>query len=137
MLTSPPMWRTHYSMAHEDPESGVDWFAWPNAPEAGRELFVNATPNRDEEDHLTLGGWRLVDVRTLPSATEADRAHAILAFLEGVRVGSVQAAPTQLRFIELEARICGLLKGASPPKSKAKEKVGLEQILAARKEYHV
>ena len=54
-------------------------------------------------------GWSIVDVRTMPNQTDGDRAEAVKAFLEGVRIGSIEPGKGQLRYIELESKICGLL----------------------------
>jgi len=92
---------------------GLDkWRKWPPAPEEERPkaLYVNEGLPRVVTDWLRDDrGWRVVDVRALPNRSDGDRAESVKAYLEGVRVGSIEASKDLLRYIELEARICGLL----------------------------
>lgn len=56
-------------------------------------------------------GWVTLDVRLLPSDTMEERQRAVLAWLEGVRLGSVTAESGQGRVVEAEMRACGLFTG--------------------------
>jgi hypothetical protein len=88
------------------------WRNWPPAPEDERpkSLYVAESLPAVVTDWLSAErGWRVVDVRALPNRSDADRAEGVKAYLEGVRVGSIEASKEHLRYIELEARICGLL----------------------------
>ena len=92
------------------------WRTWPIAPEDERPKALYVCENLPEvvTDWLTdTRGWRIVDVRVLPNKSDADRAEGVKAYLEGVRVGSIEPGKEQLRYLELEARICGLLSNRS------------------------
>tara|TARA_R110000824_G_scaffold7533_4_gene34223 strand:+ start:2452 stop:2838 length:387 start_codon:yes stop_codon:yes gene_type:complete len=88
------------------------WRKWPEAPEEERPkaLYVN-----EVLPDIVLGwlrskrGWNVLDVRTMPNQSDGDRAEGVKSFLEGVRVGSIEPEKDQLKYLELEARICGLL----------------------------
>ena len=88
------------------------WRSWPGAPEEERPkaLYVyEALPDIVCSWLKNKQGWDVVDVRVMPNQSDADRAEGVKAFLEGVRVGSIEPDKDQLRYLELEARICGLL----------------------------
>ena len=90
------------------------WREWPGAPaeERPKALYVCETlPDVVLGWMQSKQGWLVVDVRTMPNRSDADRAEGVKAFLEGVRVGSIEPDKDQLRYLELEARICGLLSG--------------------------
>ena len=88
------------------------WRKWPPAPEEERPkaLYVNEGLPKVVTDWLRSDrGWKVVDVRVMPNRSDGDRAESVKAYLEGVRCGSIEASKDLLRYIELEARICGLL----------------------------
>jgi hypothetical protein len=99
----------------EDGDLG-NWRGWPEAPaeERPKALFVYETvPDIARAWLEHKQGWKLIDVRVMPNTSDADRAEGVKAFLEGVRVGSIEPGKDQLRYLELEARICGLLSNKS------------------------
>ena len=88
------------------------WRRWPGAPkdERPKALYVSEVlPAKVSAWLESKQGWVIVDVRTMPNKSDGDRAEAVKAFLEGVRVGSIEPGKEQLRYIELESKICGLL----------------------------
>ena len=89
----------------------IDFMSWPCVPEAlrGKPLYHAGLDNA-EEAALVMGGWKPIDVRLLPSGSDEDRAQAVKAWLEGVRLGSIVPARGVTKFVELEARIYGLLE---------------------------
>lgn len=92
---------------------GLDkWRSWPVAPEDERpkSLYIaEVLPDVVVRWLREQRGWRVVDVRAMPNRSDADRAEGVKAYLEGVRVGSIEPVKELLRYVELEARICGLL----------------------------
>jgi hypothetical protein len=71
---------------------------------------------------LERKGWLPVDVRLIGEDSDGDRAEAVKAYLEGVRMGSIAPDSALLRFLELEAKVYGLTSGkASAAKSGAIE----------------
>jgi len=91
-----------------------DLLQLPDIPQHLRpkKLPVNKTLTEDLKLTLEQRGWEIYDVRTLGGAD------AVKATLEGVRLGSIET--TNLRELELEAKIYGLLRGEE--KEKAPEK---------------
>lgn len=92
------------------------WRRWPAAPEADRPKSLYVTENLPpiaEGWLLDSRGWQVIDVRLMANATDADRAEGVKAYLEGIRVGSIEPQLDQLRYLELEAKICGLLSNKS------------------------
>jgi hypothetical protein len=114
---------------------GLDkWRKWPSAPEEERPkaLYVNEGLPEVVTDWLREErGWKVVDVRVMPNRSDGDRAESVKAFLEGVRCGSIEASKDLLRYIELEARICGLLSNKQRADDMVPKVEGdtLEQIL--------
>ncbi len=88
-----------------------DVTTWPEAPEDQRpkKLFVEQGFEPEDASLLKQKGWAPFDIRTLPNQSDAQRAEAVKAVLEGVRIGSIEANDKRLKHIELEARIYGLL----------------------------
>ena len=77
---------------------GLDkWRSWPVAPEDERpkSLYIaEVLPDVVVQWLREQRGWRVVDVRAMPNRSDADRAEPVKELL---------------RYVELEARICGLL----------------------------
>ena len=89
-----------------------EWGLWPEAPEDERPKSLYVSESLPDIVHTWLRskrGWAVIDVRTMANKSDGDRAEGVKAFLEGVRVGSIEPGKDQLRYLELEARICGLL----------------------------
>jgi hypothetical protein len=86
---------------------------WPDAPsdERPKNLFVDYTVCQDVRLVLFGRGWKVRDTRILPNKTDADRAEALKAVLEGIRVGTILPDKDRMRWIELEAKVYGLLTG--------------------------
>ena len=90
---------------------------------------------KDDRELLIDAGWVLVDLRSLGSQDFASRTQAVLATLEALRLGCVELSREDLRGLELEARICGLVssKGVSDEKPKMDDE-DMDQVLAFGKE---
>jgi len=90
-----------------------DWSEWPEAPaeERPKSLFVNTSLTGSVRSELLSRGWKVVDVRTLANQSDGDRAEALKANLEGIRLGTIDADKDRLRWLELEAKVYGLLTG--------------------------
>lgn len=86
---------------------------WPSAlpEEQPKDLFVNYTVSKTHRLTLEKRGWCVRDTRRLPNKTDADRAEALKAVLEGIRVGSIAPDKDKMRWLELEAKVYGLLTG--------------------------
>lgn len=54
-------------------------------------------------------GWEPIDVRLMPNETDDQRRDAVRATLEGIRFGTISADNKQLRALELEARVLGMI----------------------------
>ena len=90
-----------------------DWSDWPEAPaeERPQSLYVNTSLIGSVRSELLSRGWKVVDVRTLSNQTDGDRAESLKANLEGIRQGTIEADKDRLRWLELEAKVYGLLTG--------------------------
>jgi len=99
-------------------------------PVGNRRLYIRQQIFSDTLVHLESLGWQVIDIRTLPSDTDADRADSVKACLEGVRMGSIYPEQSLLKFLELEARTIGLLatKTVSMVETKRKSRK-LEDLL--------
>ena len=80
-------------------------------------LFVADNLDKDTHKFLKRQGWKVIDVRLMPNKTDADKAEAVKARLEGVRQGSIDEGSAPLRHLELEARCYGLLDKNKQPLS--------------------
>jgi len=91
--------------------SPIVWENWPEVPQAQRpkKLFVASGIASPEVALLSTRGWELVDIRLLPAETDDERRTGIKACLEGIRLGSINATDGVAKYIELEAKIYGLL----------------------------
>jgi len=69
----------------------------------------------------------------MANQTDGDRAEAVKSFLEGVRLGTISADAGLLRFIELEAKVYGLLTGrqaGTKSQDEINDSQALESILS-------
>ena len=88
---------------------------WPEVPQTQRpkKMYVNEGINGFDTTCLREKGWEVVDTRVMPNKTSKDKEKVVLAVLEGVRTGSIIPGKDQLKYLELEARVCGLLRTTS------------------------
>ena len=111
---------------------------WPDAPQEGRPkfLYVNKKVNITEVLELHDRGWLVCDVRALPARSDYERSEAVKAYLEGVRVGSIKPDDDVLKYVNLEAKICGLLEKGTLSKDDGgnKGKDDMESILSFGKD---
>lgn len=86
---------------------------WPDAPtdQRPKSLFVDSMVFEDTKGALKEKGWIVYDVRLLANKSDGDRAEALKCCLEGIRVGTIAADKDKLRWLELEAKVYGLLTG--------------------------
>ena len=112
------------------PEEFVFLLDWPKVPEEFRPkvLFVDSDPGRYVRDILSGRGWRLVDVRELPNATDADRSEGVKAYLEGVRSGTMRPNKEVLSHVELEAKIFGLVGTKDPSMGQNQARLDTQDI---------
>jgi hypothetical protein len=97
-----------------------------------RPLYVAVSIPADCYQVLKEKGWQIIDIRTMPMKTDTERADAVKACLEGVRVGSLFFSKEQRDLLELEAKICGLLSNKEPLGDRSNqifENADLEEIL--------
>ena len=96
----------------------ISFIGWPEVPEALRpkKLYISSGIKDIERGILVELGWEPIDVRLLETSTDAQRQVAIMAWLEGVRLGSIEASNTAAKYVELEMRACGLHSGGSETK---------------------
>lgn len=109
----------------------ADFLRWPIVPDEDRpkKLFhmglldAELTDGSSLIDYLRERGWEPVDVRLMANRTDADRAEAIKGYLEGIRVGSIEADPKSAKFLEHELRVYGMAQGKTPsgPRSDAND----------------
>ena len=101
----------------------VDVDNLPTVPQAQRpkKLFVNNNLSSEEEEKAKFLGWSPEDVRLMPNESMHDRKEAVLACLEGHRMGTISLNRIQLESIELEMKACGLLSNkVEAPKEESK-----------------
>jgi hypothetical protein len=77
-------------------------------------------------------GWTLVDVRSMPQANDEDRRAAVKAVLEGIRVGSIIPDPKKLKFLDLEARVLGMIGGKAPASGSGNDDDTIETLLGGK-----
>lgn len=77
--------------------------------ERPKRLPLASILSSEEEEHVRGLGWEPLDVRLMSNNDMNDRKEAVLAWLEGHRLGTITLTKIQLDAIELEMRACGLL----------------------------
>src|SRR3990167_97028 len=103
----------------------MNWDEWPEAPVEDRPKklpHAGGIPSWDYEKLLSKG-WAALDVRLMPNETDAQRAEAVKSWLEGVRMGVIEADAKLLKFIELECKVYGLSAGKTPAEDNKKKHV--------------
>ncbi len=103
----------------------------PEVPVVLRPKKLYVAQNMSTEEHeKALGlGWQIADVRLMPNESMHDRKEAVLAYLEGHRLGAIALNRIQLESIELEMKACGLLSNkVEAPKEVAK--IGKDDVNA-------
>jgi hypothetical protein len=103
---------------------------WPKAASAGQCLYI--AEQLDEATLLSLvaKGWVVIDVRTMPNSTDADRAASLRCWLEGLRVGTITVSKDRYKFVELEARTLGVLNTKTASDGKRNQEQELDPLEA-------
>ena len=87
----------------------IDFMSWPVVPDHQRPKPLYHVGMEPQEAAVLLkSGWEPQDVRLLDNETDEEKTLAVRAWLEGVRLGSIDATRGVTKFIEMEARILGL-----------------------------
>jgi hypothetical protein len=111
----------------------INWLSFPQVPDnqKPRPLYHSSIIPKQILKHLQDKGWEPVDCRLLPDNDLNQRATAVLAWLSGVRMGSIIPEVGQAKFIEMEMRCCGLYIGKQQATKKDDiEDDDLESILS-------
>lgn len=113
----------------------VDLTTWPRIPagEPAKPLYlIELLPDELQQD-LNAKGWAVTDVRVMPCANMIERQKVVLAYLEGVRQGTIEITPRLLDFLDLEAQISGLKTGKAQTQEEKKiDSATLETLLDFR-----
>lgn len=108
---------------------------WPDVPANLRPkpLFVTSVLPADTVEAMKVKGWVVTDLRLWPNGIMSERQALVLAWLEGLRVGSIEPSGRLLDVLDLEAKTCGLtsLKQA-PDKPKDLAEETIENILSIK-----
>jgi hypothetical protein len=91
----------------------IDWLSFPIVPDnqKPRQLYHTSRIAQQMVASLKNKGWEPTDCRLMPDNDLNQRATAVLAWLSGVRMGSIIPEIGQAKFIEMEMRCCGLYIG--------------------------
>jgi hypothetical protein len=110
----------------------IDVTNWPRLPkfQTGKPVYINYNITEDETKALERLGWVVSDVRLMSAEDMRQRQDIVLAWLEGLRQGTLEAPPKLMDFLELEARVCGLSTGKVLQNDAAKlDKKTTDQLL--------
>lgn len=103
---------------------------WPDVP-AGvprpRPIYVDYRVDPYVLDEVSKRGWLVKDVRTIE-----DRAKSLEGVLEGVRLGSIVRDYRDVKFLETEARILGLVgsKDRKPDEKESETRRDVQSLLS-------
>lgn len=92
-------------------EGIIDLLTFPEVPLERRpqRIYIDYFVDAVTKEALNGRGYEVIDVRSLPNSTDGDRAEAVKAYLEGIRLRTILPGEATARYVELEARIYGLL----------------------------
>lgn len=84
-----------------------DWDTWPDVPDNLRpkRLPHNGLVDKVAGELLRGKGWDPIDVRLMSANSDAERGMCLKAFLEGVRLGTIEMDFKLQKFLDLEARL--------------------------------
>lgn len=91
--------------------------------------YVSESLPETESLRVAESGWKLVDVRLMPNKTDEDRRACVKAWLEGIRSGTIEVEIKRLKFIELEAKVLGMIGGKAPT-SDLPDRTDFNELLA-------
>lgn len=88
----------------------IDPTTWPEVPNDARPktLYVNLVLDETAKQGLNDKGWIVSDVRLMPSTTDAQRLDVVKAYLEGIRMGSIDTSRDLKEFLDLELYVLGI-----------------------------
>ncbi len=110
----------------------LDFSNWPVVPQEQRpkKLYYLGQLDGDQGAALIAAGWDPIDVRLLPQTTDDEQVAAIKAWLQGLRLGSIESKAGQVKFAELEGKLYGALSARKVADSgPVLDKASLESIL--------
>jgi hypothetical protein len=92
-------------------EGIIDLLTFPDVPLDRRpqKIFIDYFLDGNTTEVLHGRGYEVIDVRSLANASDGDRAEAVKAHLQGIRQRTILPTEGAVRYIELEAKIYGLL----------------------------
>lgn len=102
------------------------WASWPDVPVESRpkRLPHAGGISSEEIELLASKGWAPLDVRLMPADSDAQRGSCLKAWLEGIRLGTIEADGKIQRFLDLEARALGLTSATrNPSEDKPKDEI--------------
>jgi hypothetical protein len=111
----------------------MDVTNWPEAPqdEQPKALYIAEALSTDEVTQLNARGWEVIDVRTMPNKTDADKWASVKATLEGVRARSITGmTKIDLEALKLEAASVGPKMAGSGVVQTRLDKADLDLILS-------
>lgn len=97
----------------------TDLASWPKAPKPGTPLPHDGMEPASLAKLRSLD-WDPIDVRGMPVENMKDREQAVLAWLHGVRLGTILPDSKKARMVEVEARACGLMAAKTARDDKPK-----------------
>jgi hypothetical protein len=91
----------------------VDFSDWPEVPRELRpkKLYYAVALGKPALLLLEKLGWDAINVRLMPDKTPEQKSEAIMAWLSGIRLGSIEANATVAKYVEMEMKAVGLLSG--------------------------
>jgi len=89
--------------------------SWPEVPNEQRQkkLFHCGLIGEKAAFGLRIKGWDPIDVRLLPNETDEHRRLALKAWLEGIRLGTIELDPRLAKWLELESKVYEIHKGVA------------------------
>ena len=120
-------------------EGIIDLLTFPEVPLDRRpqKIYIDYFLDSATVETLNGRGYQVIDVRSLPNATDGDRAEDVKAHLQGIRLRTLLPTEGAVRYIELEAKIYGLLdtkKRSNTPDTQLTEDI-LENLKGFKSKY--
>ena len=121
-------------------EGIIDLLTFPEVPLERRpqKIYIDYFLDSASTETLHGRGYQVIDVRSLPNSTDGDRADALKAYLEGIRLRTILPSDGAVRYVELEAKIYGLLDSKNRRNNPDEGKLGpdiLDQLKGFKSKY--